>query len=145
MADKIFTNRLNHTAEALSEFYGKFIYGKPSESLSPKVILNYKNLLALCVGQGIQIKKFSIDQWWSAQKTFPPKLLKVTKPLVFLELKMKKFIQEKNLKEAEFCLKEFKRIGHAVSVLVFKDLFGATLYFKAYNGKIYFREDVDVL
>ena len=87
MADKIFTNRLNHTAEALSEFYGKFIYGKPSESLSPKVILNYKNLLALCVGQGIQIKKFSIDQWWSAQKTFPPKLLKVTKPLVFLELK----------------------------------------------------------
>lgn len=143
--DKIIKNRIILSAKSLDQFYKThFVPEKPSGENLLKVHKEYKALLGLSMIQGFKIEPFGVDHWWKLQNPFEDEILEKTKPLVFLELKAKKFMKDKQHEKAAICIKEFKKLGPVISVLVFQYLFGKKTFYTFFENQIVFRGDIIV-
>ena len=141
--DKLIEKRIRLQAESLNSFYKKhFIPEKPSGDNLRTVYKEYKALLGLGVVQGFSIQPFTVDHWWKLQNTFDEVILEKTKPLVFLEIKAKKFMKDKQPQKAAVCIKEFKRLSPIISLLVFQYLFGKNTFFAFHDVGIVYRRDI---
>jgi len=141
--DKIIKERITLSANSLNDFYlANFLPEKPTGENLLKVHKEYKALFGLTMIQGFKIEPFGVDHWWKLQNHFDDLILEKTKPMVFLEIKAKKFIKDKQPEKAAVCIKEFKRLGPVISVLVFKYLFGKDTYFTFFNTGIVYRSNI---
>jgi hypothetical protein len=141
--DRIIERRIRLQAESLNSFYKRhFIPEKPSGENLRKVYKEYKALLGLGVVQGFSMQPFNVDHWWKLQNSFDDQILEKTKPLIFLEIKAKQFVKDKQPQKAAVCIKEFKKLSPIISLLVFEYLFGKRTFYAYHEQGIVYRRDI---